>query len=604
MTDNWQQKPEYKADVEQANRQVGFVNTLSRLQNGFRGTPMGAALSAGRTDFEGHKLNEMLDLVHHSNPEHLETASKALWDARTAIHDAATDLETNLKGVDWEGDGAEQFHTWTKGLIDWTKGLATFADVAATEISAAATGLASVRNSMPKERDPRPAHEQKHPEDLPKSKQVDGDPDYAVALKVEKNRQEAINQMNRLASFYSVSATALGMAMETDPKPYTPIPDLGVPQPSGRERGWGQGGSGASTPSSMRQGVVRGHGSATGGHAESATSSTTGGGGHVPPLKEAHEPGAPSGHEVGTEINTTSTLPPQAPTTPPNSPTPTLPTTSGGGPMPPLPTGPMTPPVVPTTGRTPGYGPSGRLPVSAQGRTGPSGTAGGRAPQGPTGQPGRPVAGGRVPQGPIGQAGRSVAGGRVPQGPMGQPPARATGRATPAGQPGARGPVQSGRAPVGRPVTGGTPRTTNTPGGRTGVTGPTASARNGVVGGKPVTGPGSGGTANPRVPRGMVVGAEEPSSATPAKGALGQRGVVGAPTAKAEPGAGQAVLRSASNPEGVIGAPRNTAGSPLNSEAGSKGLGRGTVGGRAGGTAETRQQRPSQQRRDEPQKSD
>ncbi|MFF7373523.1 WXG100 family type VII secretion target [Streptomyces tricolor] len=614
LADNWQQKPEYKTDVEQANRQVGVVNALSSLQNGFRGTPIGAVLSIGRTDFENHKLNAMLDLVQQANPERLETASKALWDARTAIHDAATDLETNLKGVDWEGDGAEQFRSWTKGLIDWTKGLATFADVAATEISAAATGLASVRSSMPAERDPRPAGEQKLPTELPKAKQVDGDPDYATALKVEKNRQEAINQMNRLASFYSVSASALGTALESDPKPYTPIPDLGVPRPTGREAGVSPDRPTSSTPSSLVEGVARSHGSTAGSHAEPVTSSTSGTGGHVPPLKEVHEPSAPSGHEVGTQINTTTTLPPQAPTTPPNSPAPTLPTNSGGGPVPPLPTGPMAPPIAPTTGRAPGYGPTGRVPNSAQGRTGPSATGSGRVPQGPTGQPGRSVAGGRVPQGPIGQPGRPVAGGRVPQGPMGQP-ARAMGRATPAGQPGARGPVQPGPSPMGRPVTGGTPRTTNAPGGRTGVTGPTGPARNGVVGGRPVTGRNSAGTANPRVPRGMVVGAEEPASSTstPTKGALGQRGVVGSPTAKVEPGARQAVLRSASNPEGVIGAPRTITGSGNGSEAGAKGLGRGTVGGRqdagvrtgsTGGSAETDQHRLSRQRRDVPQKSD
>ncbi|AEY92079.1 hypothetical protein SHJG_6812 [Streptomyces hygroscopicus subsp. jinggangensis 5008] len=596
LADNWQQKPEYKTDVEQANRQVGFVNALSRLQNGFRGTPIGAALSAGRTDFENHKLNAMLDLVHHANPEHLETASKVLWDARTAIHDAATDLETHLKGVDWEGEGAEQFRSWTDGLIAWTKGLATFADVAATEISTAATGLASVRSSMPKERDPRPADEQKLPTELPKAKQVESNPDYATALKVEKNRQEAINQMNRLASFYSVSATALGMALETDPKPYTPIPDVGVPKPAGRE--WPRH-SGPTAPASLGGGAARSHGSTTGSHIEPVTSGGTGGSGHVPPLREVHEPSTSSGRDVGTEINTTTTLPPQAPATPPNSPTPTLPTTSGGGQTPPLPTGPMAPPITPTAGRVPGYGPSGRLPISAQGRTGPSGTGSGRVPQGPVGQQGRAVPGARGLQGPMGQ-GRPAAGGRVPQGPTGQA-ARATGRATPTGQPGTRGSIQSGRSPVGRSVTGGTPRATNTPGERTGVTGPTGSARNGVVGGKPVTGRGSGGTANPRVPRGMVVGAEEPVSSTPTKGTLGQRGVVGAPAAKAEPGAGQAVLRSASNPEGVIGAPRSAAGSPLN---GSQGLGRGAVGGRAGGAAEMHQQRPSQKRRDVPQKSD
>ncbi|MFF8732875.1 hypothetical protein ACF073_41405 [Streptomyces sp. NPDC015171] len=606
MTDNWQQKPEYKADVEQAQRQAGVVDQISRLRNGFRGTPIGAALSAGRTNFEDHDLNAMIDLVHHSNPEHLETASKALWDARTAIHDAATDLKTNLGGVDWQGDGAEQFQKWTNGLIEWTKGLATFADVAATEISSAATGLASVRNSMP-DRDPRPAGEQKRPDKLPKAKQVDGDPDYATALKVEKDRQEAINQVNRLASFYSVSATALGTALQTDPQPYTPIPDVGVPKPSGIYRN--PSGSGGSIPS-RREGLVGGsHGTVAESHHRTASTNGTESRGHVSPVKDVHEPSPPSGRDVGTEINTTTTLPPQTPAAPPSSPSPTLPTTGGSGQVPPLPTGPVAPPVVPTSGRTPGYGPGGRPSVTAQGRTGPSVTGGGRVPQGPAGQAGRTVAGGRVPQGPVGQqGGRSGPGGRVPQGPMGQA-ARAAGRTPAMGQQGGRGPVQSGRSPVGRPVTGGTPRTSNTPG-RAGVAGPSAAARNGVVGGKPVTGRVSGGSAGPRVPRGTVVGAEEPASSATPKGALGQRGVVGAPGAKTEPGAGQAALRSAGNPKGVIGSSRDSA---KGSEPGGAGLGRGAVGGRqdpggeagrAGRTAGTGQHRSSQQRRDVPKKSD
>jgi hypothetical protein len=115
----------------------------------------------------------------------------------------------------------------------------------------------------------------------------------------------------------------------------------------------------------------------------------------------------------------------------------------------------------------------------------------------------------------------------------------------------------------------------------------------------------------------MVVGADEPVSPAQPKGALGQRGVVGAPAAKAESGVGQSVLRSASNPEGVIGAPRNAAGSTgaegSADRARDAGLGRGAVGNRqsadgetrAGGPTEKQQHRPSQkQRRDAPKKRD
>jgi hypothetical protein len=111
----------------------------------------------------------------------------------------------------------------------------------------------------------------------------------------------------------------------------------------------------------------------------------------------------------------------------------------------------------------------------------------------------------------------------------------------------------------------------------------------------------------------MVVGAEEAVSSSPPKGALGQRGVVGTPASQTEPGkGGQSVLRSASNPEGVIGAPRNKPGSETRT--GDAGLGRNAVGsrqrpdreaGRAAGPTDNEQHRASKkQRRDVPQKSD
>ncbi|MGW5102405.1 hypothetical protein [Streptomyces sp. NPDC004100] len=586
MSDNWRQQPQYKADVEQADVQVGVVEVLHAVDNIFKGTPMGSPLSLGRTDFENHDLNAMIDLVEHAKPEHLEQASKTLWDARTAIHDAATDLQTNLGQVDWEGEGADAFHKWTKDLINWTKDLATYADVAATQIDAAATGLASVRKSMPP-RDTRPSADQKRPDALPKAKQVDTNPDYTAALKVEKNRQEAINQMNRLASFYSVSATTLKAAPE--PQPLRGMPDVGVPQPPAMRDGYRRQYSDTPTPTAAAHPhIAESHaGTMTPQHGET--------GGIEAVHRDVHEPNVRPVHDVGTEINTVGTLPPPvAPAAPSVQPTgPGMPN-AGGMQVPPLMPGPVAPPITPTTGRSGNYGPLNRLPVSGAGRSGgPASTASGRVPQGATPQTGRATGVGRTSEGPLGQAGR------------------ATGRAVSPGQQPVRGATQQpGRAPVGRGVTGGTPRVTNAPGGRSPVTGPTGAARNGVVGGKPVTGRTPGTTSGPRVPRGMVVGAEESRSSAPSKGAIGQRGVVGASPAKAEPGTRQSVSRSAGNSEGVIGASRNnnpSAGS--GSEAGRKGLGRGAVGnteaGRSGGPAEKERSRTSRQRRrDASKKSD
>ncbi|MGQ5639250.1 MULTISPECIES: hypothetical protein [unclassified Streptomyces] len=593
MSDDWKQRPQYKSGLKEANVLAGASDALAMVDNFLRGMPF------GRSQFDECDLNDMIDAVEQANPEHLEMAGKAIWDARDAISAAAKDLRKYVDNVDWEGEGATSFHAYATSLLAWAGEFEDYAHNVGAEVTAAATGLASVSKSMPQERDPRPAGEQKRPWLLPKAKQVDSNPDYVLAQKVEKNRQEAINQMNRLASYYSVA----GGTLQSQPKPsmakIDKLPDFGVPKPPDViDRGSSRYDTGSPTPrASVTRDATSVHEAAVGSHGTAAGEAT-------PPLKPAHVPSVHPSHDVGTEINTVGTLPPPTHTAQPGPPTPTLPAAGSGGPTStaPLGPGPMVPPIAPTGGRTTGYRPTGRLPISTQGRTGPSGTAGGRVPQEPEEQVGRTVTGGRVPQGPLGQA------------------ARAMGRtATPAGESALGGSTQqAGRSPLGRGITGGTPRMTSTPGARAGAAGPTSPVRNGVVGGKPVTGRTAGAAPNSRVPRGMVVGADEPVSSAQPKGALGQRGVVGAPMAGEEPDSGQSVLRSASNPEGVIGAPRGAAGSARagGSEAGTRGagLGRGAVGNRqnpdegtdrAGGPTEKQQHRPSQkQRRDAPKKRD
>lgn len=601
MSDDWQKQPEYKADVQQVDKTVDTqVKPITAAQDMLANMPFLGGFRVnlvGSTDFEDHRLNDMIDLVEHANPEHLEMTSKALFDAGKDIRKAATELEQHLK-VDWEGQGADSFHGWTQQLLQYTHHLAGYADQAGTHLSVAATGLASARISMPP-RDTRPAAEQKKPTELPKAKQVDDNPDYVAAVKVEKNRQEAINQMNRLASYYKVAATDLGKQKE--PEPLKPITDVGVPAPKGdgydKYRRYDPA-SPSSPGTALSADVPTGHHTTVVPHSADAT-------GHGAAHEAPRDPVTGHGHDVGTEINTVGTLPPTP--APHDTPTPTLPTTgAGGGHTPPLPAGPVAPPAAPTVGRSTGYSPASRLPLSAQGRTGPSGTSSGRLPQG------RP---GRLPQEPEAQTGRGTAGGRVPQGPLGQA-APAAGRTTATGQPGMRAATQTERSPLGRAVTGGIPRPVNTPTGRTGATGPSSPARNGVMGGTPVTGRSSGAGPNSRMARGTVVGAEEPVPPTSVKGSAGRLGVVGSPAARPEPGNAQEVLRSAANPEGVIGASRTT-GSPPKGSAGHGGdtdLGRGVVGDRQGpeggsghadeSTQKERRRRARKQRRDASQKSD
>ncbi|WP_327231454.1 hypothetical protein [Streptomyces murinus] len=597
MGGNWQNDPRYKSDFQQVDQQASTSDALGAVRNFFRSMPFG-----GRTEFDDHDLNAMLDLVEHADPEQLETAGKALWDARNAISDASKDLHACVKTADWEGEGADAFKSYAKSLFDWTSSFGDYTQAVGTQITTAATGLASVRKSMPP-RDTRPAHEQKRPWLMPKADQKDTNPDYTLAQKVEKHRQEAINQMNRLGSYYSVSAGEMQALQEP---PITQMPTFGVPQPTHhKDLVEGTGDSAASTT------PAKGHEGVTAHHQPTVSPNDPKIVGHTPSLHEAHQPTVLPGHSVGTEINTVGTLPPQAPVVPHGTPAPTLPTASGGGGQPPLTfPGPVGPAIPPTAGRSIGYSPNNRFPASAQERIGRAGTASGRSGLG----------NGRVPESPEERTGtgRAVTGGRAPQEPMGQA-ARTMGRTGQTGRSMMRGAAEpSERSPIGRAITGGTPRPTGTSSGRGGVKGPTSAMRNGVLGGKPVTERTSGGASGPKVPRGTVVGAEEsvPSAGTSPKGAVGQRGVVGAPAAKSEPGSERAVLRSASNPEGVVGAPRSGAG-PLQkgaqNGAGDRGLGRGAVGGKQGpkneaGHAEEptekNRHRLSRKRRRDAQKSD
>ncbi|ROV68030.1 hypothetical protein [Streptomyces globisporus] len=471
----------------------------------------------GRTSFEGFQLNSMIDLVENTKPEDLENAGKSLWDARDAIKKAAQELEDNMKGVDWHGESGTAFRAFGKGLVAHARKLGDFADVAGTQITVAGTGLASVRSAMP----PRDSRQvRKNPDDIELPGRVADNPEYQAALKVEKDRQEAINQINRLASYYSVS----GERLEGQEPPRFEK-DLGItmPPPRGGWRPPASGTSGEGSESFGNSPVPDAAGRSNSGSSAAVAATNR------PPAEVLGSAPLPD-RTVGTEINTVA--PPQAPTpitaTPPQpSPTPTTgPTGTPPTFMPPSLTNPVQrgtnrstgPTGMPRTVSQAGQGvgkaqPTGRGPV-AQGQSGP-----------PIGRPG-PMGGG------------GAFNGRPPVGPQSQVPT--------AGRSGVTG---------GRPTVG--------PGGTSTGAGPRSGGRNGIVGGTPQ---------------------QTSAQARAAAGGTGQRGVIGgrgaAAAAPSRPG-GRATPASGAN--GVVGAPRKAAGTGSNAKgftAGGAGLVRGPAGRR------------------------
>ncbi|WP_330337474.1 hypothetical protein [Streptomyces sp. NBC_00557] len=470
-----------------------------------RATPTGQGVAI-RTDF-GKKdlpLNEMIDLVEQTDPEDLESSGKALWDARDAIKGAAEELDGHIQKVHWVGESGDSFREWGGKLVTHAHYLSEFAGAAGDQITAAAVGLAAVRGAMP----PRDTEaNRKRPDRFTAAEKAADKEGYATAVKVEKDRQEAINQMNRLASYYAVSEEVLSTLPDKEKATFTAMPNVGVPKPSR----WSSDGDPSPAASSGFTSHA-GTGSVSGGghHAAVQSGDVTRHVTSVSPTPTQHVPDKVPhvDQPVGTHIDTTATLPPPTTTTPGPSHMPPVtgtPPTSGGQPN-----------VfdgggygLPMPNASSGRGLSGagglRTPPSAQGRTGTSRWT----------SPG---------------SGRATGGGPVDE----------MGRSTSAGQSTAKGTASGLRtsSPMGRGVTGGTPR----PGGAGAArasSGPATGAgrSNGVVGGRPsATNPSS--KNGSRLPRGTVIGGEEEVNSRSTTGRLGQRGVFGASESTARPGAG------------------------------------------------------------------
>ncbi|WP_405990437.1 hypothetical protein [Streptomyces sp. NBC_00986] len=577
--------PKELTDQQRVDLQVGQVDALagaSELMHDAFGSKRVRLLTNGRvTDFEDHSLNPMIDLVHQSNPADLEHAGETLAKAGKAINEAAVELRRHLKyaGEDWEGDAGRAFQKWGEGLATHTESLATYADGAGVQVTAAATGLASVRSSLPP-RDPRPVLDQKKPGQLPVLQQFEGNKHYTEAVQVEKDRQEAINQMNRLASFYSVSGSELAKLEKAAPEPYRAMPDVGVIRNPIETPGQGDSGStGNSDSGPVHRAVVHESGGGHGGVRSDASGDNLPAEHHPANTNlDVHRP------TVGTEINSVGTLPPETvkPTPVTLTPSVTGPSGPSGGMLPPTGAGVVPPALGGPVGRAVGLG--GRTPGSAQGRV--------AASEGTT------------------------AGGRT-----GRSPAEPVGRASAVGQQGARGPASAtGRSPMGRGVTGGVPRSAGTTGSRTGGapggrvggvpgqpaarTGPgaTGAARTGgVVGGRPTSEVGPNATGA-KVPRGTVIGGEGASGARPNGERPGQRGVIGVNNPARGTKQGQTQRRFPGNTEGVVGEPASR-GSGKGNGAASRGSGlvsgstEGSSPDRATGRTTRRQQHPAEDKK-------
>ncbi|WTP16968.1 hypothetical protein OHT93_27900 [Streptomyces sp. NBC_00191] len=499
-------KEQHEQDLTRVQTQLG-VTEATRQVVSMMDSVFGSGRGPGpfaRFSFEGHELNAMIDLVENTNPADLENAGLALWKARDAIREAARELKDHIAKVEWKGEAGNEFRSFGTDLVAHAEKLGTFADVAGTQITVAGTGLASVH--MPP-RDDRLV--KKTVADIAAPGRVEGNPDYDKAVKVEKDRQEAINQMNRLASYYAVSEQTLAAQ---EPPRFERALKANVPRPAGFDRS-PEPSSGATATGVESSGTTAPQ--SPSGHADSSVTGRES-------RAEAIGTVAPA-PDRNTSVEIDSVAAPPPPTTSPGpapAPAVTGPTGPAGGPVPPMANG-LANPVkggAPRPTSASGVSKAGGQGTSSVGRPGAAGSRNGAA--------GHPSPVGR--QGGVGASSPATgrAGAARPVGAAGQNPA--AGRAGTAGSPAGRG--------------------------GTGATGSRAGRGNGIVGGNPQRA--AGGSSGSRLPRGTVVGGEGTTPGRTSTGRTSQQGVVGAKPAN---GASRPGGRGTASSNGVVGTPRGGA---------------------------------------------
>ncbi|MFD6422838.1 hypothetical protein [Streptomyces sp. NPDC060198] len=487
-------------DQDRVTSQIVVTDVTERVREVAGSFFGGSGRPAGRTSFECHDLNAMIDLVENSNPADLEAAGQALYKARDAIKEAAKELGDHIAVVDWKGEANIAFRDWGAGLVAHATRLSEFADSAATQITVAGTGLASVKSSLPP-RDSRAVR--KDPKDIPAPERIDSNPEYAAAVRVEEHRQEAINQANRLASYYSVTSEVL--ATQEAPR-FDMQLSVDMPRPVGDVSGRKSGGTSGGTESGLP-----GHSTGSSGTVRSVTGEVSG--------PQAHHTADGLGTSTKPVLDTDTRTEIDSVTAPSTLP----PTTQGPSSAPPTATGGSSGPgstLFPSTGPLGG----GVRGGSAKPASGTAGTAKGSAR---TGLPGGSNS--TTQRTATGNSGRSTGGSQV-------------------GRSGSTGGTSSasGRSGVsgGRPVAGQS-------GSGTGSAS-RAAGRGGITGGSPQQKPSASRASGGR---GTVIGGQSSGQGgAPARGA-GQRGVIGNGSS-----AGRPTGRGTAGSNGVVGTPRGRSG--------------------------------------------
>ncbi|MGK5496831.1 hypothetical protein ACSNOF_02530 [Streptomyces sp. URMC 125] len=401
-------------------------------------------------------------MVANADPGVLASRGEALAKASTDLDGIGRELRTYVDRVEWKGEGADAFQEWGRHFALETMRFALYVRTLGRHMVDAGQALTETKAAIPN----------------PEMCYADPEKDKARREAEEKQRQEAINQMNRLSSYYRAAGENLRGAEEPEFKPL----------PSGSHEGEPI----AGTPGTAT-GAKTGEAATYRGQEASITAGDRPGSSHsgtetrLPPGIDRADRQTPAADTpTNMTIDSAATLPTNE--SRPQNTSPTPPQSSTISSTSPVAPGPTTSPVQ-RTGQTPSRIPvNSRSPIAGGSNIPPRGPGNNGFTGGAPRQPGAPAAGPgtaaprggtavggeRAPAGrpmtgsPVGMGGGTPANrGTYPGRPMspqpgaaGASPRAGSGRAPAAFTPGGTGLVRGGAAASGMAAR---PANTNTP---------------------------------------------------------------------------------------------------------------------------------------------
>ncbi|MEC4019171.1 hypothetical protein [Streptomyces sp. H27-D2] len=253
------------------------------------------ACYTAQSNFENESLERLRAMVANGDPSDLTSTGNALTDAASKIKSIADDLRGHVDRVAWSGEGADAFREWGHELSKESIKLSSYTATAGDHMLAAGQALSEAQKAI---KPPSPLLTPATPKKT----------EAGRLLVEEPMRQEAITQMNRLASYYVTSKETI--AQQEEPN-FRPLPS-GDDQRFVDERRYGSSGS------STRESV-------TGARAYEPSASGAGNGGsgtytapHTANAAHAvsaphHASASPAGIDRTTSTGIDSTAPPALP---------------------------------------------------------------------------------------------------------------------------------------------------------------------------------------------------------------------------------------------------------------------------------------------------